>query len=235
MARSNTFRFKSFSVFQAENVPMRLGTDGVLLGAWTKIRGTENKVLDIGTGTGVIALQIAQRTSISQITGIDIDESAVACASENFRKSPWNSRLSAICIPLQKLQNYKYDLIVSNPPFYGENTLPPSLKKAQAKHTVTLSLDELAHCAEELLAPAGYFSLVLPVKEFEYFARITSLNLSRYCEVCSFEDTPPVRILAEFSRQMVDNIERDRIVIYKSKDEYSEQYKAVTRDFYLKF
>lgn len=234
------FRFKQFTICQEES-PMKVGTDGVLLGAWCPIREQDVDILDVGTGTGVIALMMAQRKSDARITGVDID--SVAEARRNADASPWGGRLHFVQSPVQELPvEQKYDLILSNPPFFVDSLLSPDSGRTTARHTVTLSFEELCGAVLRLLRPSGHFALVLPLIEAERFVRIASraLTLVRRTEVRTTPRRPVKRCLMEFCRRDAVTgtvtAECSELVIGTGEHEcYTEAYKMLTRDFYLKF
>lgn len=173
--QDGVFRFKRFTIRQ-DRCPMKVGTDGVLLGAWTGLRTTDRRMLDIGTGTGLIALMLAQRAPGARITGIDIDD--VSQARENAAASPWDDRLHFEQTPVQTFRPAeRYDLIVSNPPFYVDSLTCPDAGRTAARHTVHLSYEELVDSVVRLLAPGGRFAVVLPTPESEHFRHLASARL----------------------------------------------------------
>ena len=160
------FKFKQFAVEQ-DDVAMKVGTDGVLLGAWANTDNAK-RILDIGTGTGVIALQMAQRNPVAQIHAVEIDETAAHRARANFDLSPWAERMNVEQTAVQEFSPAeKFDLIVSNPPYFVDSLLPPDAKRSTARHTHDLSFEELDSAVCQLLADDGLFALILPVTEFE--------------------------------------------------------------------
>jgi tRNA1Val (adenine37-N6)-methyltransferase len=163
MGRNNYFRFKQFTIIQ-ERSAMKVGTDGVLLGAWTKVPQA-GSILDIGTGTGVIALMLAQRSADALVTGIEYEMEAAREATENAENSPWSNRLNMLHISFQdfyKTCPAKFDLIISNPPFFINSRKPKEGKLSAAKHNHLLPLDDLALGIANLLSDDGIFSLILP-------------------------------------------------------------------------
>ena len=203
------FRFKQFAVRQ-DRCPMKVGTDGVLLGAWAEVRPGDRRMLDVGTGTGLIALMLAQR-SAAWITAVDIDVECATQAAENFAASPWADRLDAVSVAVQRYDPVeKFDLIVSNPPYY----------------------------VDSLLSPGGRFALVLPPVEMQRFrsAALGRLYPVRWTEVCSTPRRGVRRILAEFCTTPVPPPGPSRLVIeLGGSDSYTEDYRRLTGDFYLKF
>ena len=176
---SNTiFNFKQFSIEQ-DQCPMKVGTDGVLLGAWVDTSNTEN-ILDIGTGTGLIAIMLAQRTQTAQIDAVEIDNHACSQAQANMEASPWNDRLKSIESSIQdfaKLSQTEYDLIVSNPPFFTGGTLSAQNDRNNVRHTVKLPNGELLSSARRLLKKDGRFCVVLPLIEGLRFKELSLIHI----------------------------------------------------------
>jgi len=191
------FRFKEFSVAQ-EKCAMKVNTDGVLLGAWADVDGAET-ILDIGTGTGVIALMMAQRNTAAIIDAIDIDADAFAQAGENFPDSLWNERLYAHHISLQDyFPAKKYDLIISNPPYFVDDFKTEDHQKNIAKHSLSLSYQELVSGINRLLSDAGSATLVLPVFNLQLFESLASeqkLFVVKLTEVIAVEGKSPYLVL----------------------------------------
>lgn len=215
---------------------MKVGTDGVLLGAWTDL-SQSRRILDIGTGTGLIALMAAQRTSEARITAIDIDAEAVSQARQNFQASPWSNRLEAL---LQDVCTYSsatgFDTIVSNPPYFIDSLKCPDSQRSTARHTDTLDIRRLMDKAAELLVPDGRFSLILPAEQTEdllHTAEAQGLYPSRWTNVITRPGLPPKRSLVEF-RKTVQDCRMNELVVELERHVYSEEYIALTKDFYLK-
>ena len=229
------FRFKQFAVEQ-EDVAMKVGTDGVLLGAWANSDNVK-RILDIGTGTGVIALQMAQRNPIAHIYAVEIDDTAAKRARANFDISPWAERLTVEQTAVQEFAPAeKFDLIVSNPPYFVDSLLPPDAKRSTARHTHDLTFEELDSAVCRLLDDNGRFALILPVTEFEKYLALTQLHLVRRCDVCPVEGGAIKRIMGEFAKQPTTEIEIENIAIERGRrGDYTDDYRALTKDFYLKF
>lgn len=250
----STFRFKKFDVVN-ERSAMKVNTDGVLLGAVMTILPSDTRFLDVGTGTGTIALMAAQRvedihhsmsdtdgTSPGQtITAIDIDEASAEEAAQNFRNSPWSDILHARNESLDGyasglLPDEKFDLIFSNPPYFDETLTAPDLRRNNARHTSTgLSYRELMDFAADRLSPDGRLSLVLPADtehDLTRYARMSGLHLFRIIRVRTVPRKAPIRIIAEFSRSRCVSPE-DRTVAIHEEGRYSDEYLSLTRDFYL--
>ena len=229
------FRFKQFAVEQ-EDVAMKVGTDGVLLGAWADCEGAK-RILDIGTGTGVIALQMAQRNPEAQIRAVEIDEAAAKRARANFDLSPWAERRTVEQTAVQEFEpTEKFDLIVSNPPYFIDSLLPPDAKRSTARHTHDLTFEELDSAVARLLSESGKFALILPIAEFEKYLALTQLHLVRRCDVCPIEGGAVKRIMGEFAKQPTTEIKHETIAIERGKrGDYTDDYRALTKEFYLKF
>ena len=229
------FRFKQFAVEQ-DDVAMKVDTDGVLLGAWAACDGAK-RILDIGTGTGLIALMLAQRNAEAEIRAVEIDETATRRARSNFDMSPWAERLDVECCAVQEFNpNEKFDLIISNPPYFVDSLLPPDAKRSTARHTHDLSFEELDKAACRLLADDGRFALILPTAEFEKYLTITQLSLVRRCDVYPKVGTDVKRVMAEFTKFETTSPTLETITIEQGKrGDYTDEYRTLTKDFYLKF
>ena len=229
------FTFKQFAVEQ-EDVAMKVGTDGVLLGAWADCDGA-NRILDIGTGTGVIALMLAQRNSQAAIHAVEIDETATRRARSNFDMSPWAERLTVEnCAVQEFVPSEKFDLIISNPPYFVDSLQCPDAKRTTARHTQDLTFEELDNAVCRLLAESGRFALILPTAEFDRYLTITRLHLVRRCDMHPTTGAAVKRVMAEFAKCAVADIIHENITIEKAtRGDYTEEYRALTKDFYLKF
>lgn len=230
-----SFTFKQFTIFH-DRCAMKVGTDGVLLGAWTDL-SSSRRVLDIGTGTGLIALMLAQRCRNAHITAIDIDEDAVDQARGNILSSPWKDRVEAVLQDVRTLPSQPvYDTIVSNPPYFIHSLKCPDLKRNTARHTDTLEATVLLEKVSGLLVEEGRFSMVFPSEQTEDIIRLASgfgLYPSRHTSVITRPGLPPKRSLMEF-RKTESTCTTDELVIELERHVYSEDYIALTRDFYLK-
>lgn len=228
------FRFKQFTVWH-DHCAMKVGTDGVLLGAWTKLDGAR-RVLDIGTGSGLIALMAAQRCTTAQVTGIDIDPEAVKQAQANAKLSPWADRIR---IRVEDAGTMKaetsYDAIVSNPPYFARHAHCPDTQRDVARHTGTLDFDTLLDTVERLLADNGTFSVILPTEAGDKFVALAAgrhLYPSRRTWVQSKPLQPPKRVLMAFVRNICP-CEESRLLIKDASDTYSAEFAAMAKDFYL--
>ncbi len=233
------FNFKQFTVHQ-DKTAMKIGTDGVLLGAWVSIAKNPYSILDIGTGTGIIALQLAQRSDAEIIDALEIDADAFEQAVENFELSDWSDRLFCYHASLKEFCNEieeKYDLIVSNPPFYTDNYESNDVARNKARFTSSLSFEELILSAAKLLSEDGEFSIIIPFKEEENFIAIAKKNklfLNRICRVRGNIRTEIKRSLLTFSFCQIEIVTTSELVIEKERHQYTEAYINLVKDFYLK-
>ena len=217
---------------------MKLGTDGVLLGAWVSVGESDRRILDIGTGTGVIALMMAQRTAGARITAVEIDAPSAADARDNVAASPWSARVEVVGCDIADYRPAEpFDLIVTNPPYFSESLLPPDAGRAAARHTQSLTFTALADSAVRMLAPGGRFALILPVDEalrFRATAVERGLFPQRLTEVWSTPRSGAIRLLAEYAPSPLPQPPvPDKIVI--DDGGFTAKYRALTKDFYLKF
>ena len=230
----STFRFKQFAVNQ-DGAAMKVSTDGVLLGAWAGCADADS-ILDIGTGTGVIALMLAQRSGARHIVGVDIDRAAVECAAANFAASPWAERLVAVESSAQEFRGEKFDLILSNPPYFVDSLLSPDAQRTVARHTTELTFEALDEAVCRLLAEDGRFALILPTEQMERYLSVTKLHLVRRCDVITLLGGAVKRVMAELSTVSVVDVVQESIVIENgARGDYNSQYRELTKDFYLKF
>lgn len=236
---SPDFHFKQFSVHQ-QGVAHPVGTDSVLLGSWPALQGDFRHILDIGCGTGIIALMMAQRFATAQVKAIEPHFASFECALRNFSAAArWSARLSAQHTTLQEYtKNHRgepFDLIVSNPPFFI-NSLPNSTThRTNARHTNHLPYEDLIAATFRLLAPQGLFVLILPFNEsrlFRQMAAVKGLYYTYICDVHSFSGQQPERTLMLFQKKPL-SFQREQLVLYETPGCYTEAYKGITRDFYL--
>ena len=232
------FRLKQFSIIDT-NCAMKVSTDAVLLGAWAEIRNSK-RILDIGTGSGIIAIMLAQR-STAQVDAIDIHLPSCKDADMNFENCPWNERLHLYNLSFSDFLNArknKYDLIVSNPPYHNRSLKSPSDKVNLSRHTISLSHEELIMGIKKILHPDGIFCIILPFSEFQNFKQL-SINEGLFCLhecfVLPKTNKPVNRVLIEFGLLHPSEIQRSEITIRNSVGDYHESYKELTKDFYLHF
>ncbi len=234
---SDYFQFRQFRVGHRLS-GMKVGTDAVLLGAWVNLSGI-NTVLDIGTGTGIIALMLAQRTGgKAMIDAVEISDEAARDAQENFIRSPWSNSLRLIHQPLQQYTPAKpYDLLISNPPYFINSLKPPALSRQLARHTDDLSFDDLLQAAQRMVTrPAGRLAVILPEPEsviFQGKASRLALKLMRQCLFRTRAHKPVERVLMEFSFSDGHCL-HEELCLYHDGNEWTPAYKALTRPFYLK-
>ena len=218
---------------------MKIGTDGVLLGAWASLSHEPNSILDIGTGTGIIALQLAQRSDSETIDALEIDDDAHEQAVDNFENSDWGDRLFCYHASLQEYAQEiddKYDLIVSNPPFYTDNFQTENKARNTARFTSALSFKDLLLSASKLLNKDGVFSTIIPFKEEQYFIDLASkvdLFPSKICRVKGSATSDIKRSLMEFCFRKGD-IEPTELIIELERHQYTNEYVNLVSDFYLK-
>jgi tRNA1Val (adenine37-N6)-methyltransferase len=230
------FRFKQFSV-QDDSSTLRVGTDAVLLGSWVQ-PGPAESILEIGTGCGVIALMMAQRTH-GRIDAIDIDAVSIEQARENFLASPWPDNLNAVCSSLQdfaEASGRKYDLIVTNPPFFTGSLKPPDARKTTARHTTRLSPEELLKGVRHFLSDAGVFFVILPVTEgFKFIAAAEpeGLFLQRQMNVSPKAGKPVNRLICMFSRRHSGMPVSEELIIRNAEGTFTKEYIAFTREYYF--
>lgn len=217
---------------------MKVGIDGVLLGAWANVENCDS-ILDIGTGTGLIALMLAQR-SHATIDAIDIDGNAILQAKENIENSPWEQRISTQKIALQELTTNcpnRYDLIVSNPPYFVNSTKTPLENRTAARHTDSLSHEELVQHAKLLLKPTGRLCIILPLIEgfqcIEYASK-TGLYCNKQVTVYPKPSALAKRLLLEFSLFPTLKTCSELTIEADERHHYSPDFSTLAKDFYLK-
>lgn len=219
---------------------MKVGTDGVLLGAWANIEPSQERILDIGTGTGLIALMAAQRSEEwgGHIVGVEIEPQSAMDARENAARSPWGERVTICEGAIQEFADDEpFDHILSNPPYFVDSLLSPDEGRTTARHTTTLTFDEVARSAARLLAPEGRVSIVLPydaAADMTLAAARSGLFLTRRTDIMSKPTGKPLRSLLEYGRCAVATL-RSELTIHTPDGDFSEDYRALTKDFYLKF
>lgn len=233
------FRFKRFMLAH-DRCAMKIGTDGVLLGAWAH-HESPDRILDIGTGSGLIALMLAQRFPEARITAIEPDSQAASQAGENFRISEWKDRLTIHETSLQEFAaatEMRFSMIVSNPPFYDTTLTNPDPRTTSARHTCSLSHGELMSYASRLMVENGRLCIIIPD---EYSGKIirtaagSGLHAVRKTSVLTVEGKRPRRVLVEFSKHAVSTCTEDTLVIRHRDGDYTEEYRTLTADYYLAF
>jgi len=229
------FIFKQFKIYQ-DQTAMKVGTDGVLLGAWANFDNPKT-ILDIGTGTGVIALMLAQKNLNSNISAIEIDEKAFIQAKNNFEISSWGNRIDITHSSLQDFKpNYKFDLIVSNPPFFNNSFKAKDTQRNIARHTNTLSFDDLLKQTSSLLSKNGKAYFILPFSVYKTFLANAEKYLlfpNKILFVKGNKHSEIKRFLVQFSFQKTETITNE-LVIEISRHQYTEDYIELVQDFYFK-
>lgn len=235
---SSPFYFKQFTIEQDRSA-MKVGTDGVLLGAWVQIDDAVDSILDIGTGTGLIGLQLAQRSQAQVIDALEIEESAFEQAVQNFENSIWADRLFCYHASLQEFAEEiddTYDLIVSNPPFYTNGFKELQPERAIARHDLSLNHKELLDCTFKLLSQNGSAAFIIPFSEEDKFvelAKNSGLYLHRCTRVRGNETSPLKRALMQLKKTPAET-EYSELVIEIERHLYTEDYLELVKDFYLK-
>ena len=235
--RRNGFTFKQFFVGH-DRCAMKVGTDGILLGAWAPVAGVK-RVLDIGTGSGLLALMLAQRThDAATIDAVELDDEAARQAQENVSESPWARRIQvhhSDILPWLKAQSGRYDLIVCNPPYFEQGVECATPERELARYTTTLDHTALLRCAVNAVTEEGFFCVILPEtvgKTFTQQALSMGWHLRLRTDVAETEQKLPHRVLLAFSPQPGECFS-DRLVIRGPEQHYSESYTALTQAFYL--
>ena len=235
---NNYFCFKQFAVVQ-DNTAMKVGTDGVLLGAWCSCSGAR-RALDVGTGTGLIAMMVAQRSE-AQVSAVEIDSSACIDAVGNFGNSPWSDRIELFNLPVQEFADDcqdRFDLIVSNPPFFSNSLKAPSAGRALARHDDTLPVADLFGCAAQLLTDNGRLSVIIPIDRLaDYDAEAARHHLTavRRAMVRPNPALPFHRAMVEYGYGTALLTDETITIETDEHGVYSPEYISLTRDFYLKF
>ncbi len=229
------FSFKQFTICQ-DRCAMKVGTDGVLLGAWVNVEGA-GRILDAGTGTGLIAIMIAQRSG-AFIDAVEIDHNACVQAGENVAASPWHDRIRICHDSFQHFARHtenRYDQIVSNPPWFRNSLKPPVLSRSMARHDDRLGFEALLHGSASLLSDEGRLAVIIPAKEIAGFAEsayFIDLHLQRQRLVSPYPGKAYSRCLAEFGRIRKSAVEKSEMNIRKGVEGFSDEYVALTREFF---
>ena len=224
-------------VFQ-DRCAAKVGTDSVLVGAWARGGG---RVLDVGTGTGVVAMMMAQRCAGAVVDAVDIDEDACLQAGDNIGASPFAGRIRVHCMPVQEMavmpeQQACYDAVVSNPPFFENALKAPAVARCRARHTDTLPFADLFASVRRMLTPEGEFSLIIPFdfrQRLETEAALAGFFPSRVCAVCTTPQKSPKRFLLAFRLSPPVAVEHSEGLLEVSPGVRSPWYQELTRDFYL--
>ncbi|MBQ8958180.1 MAG: methyltransferase [Bacteroidales bacterium] len=235
MTDARPFHFKHFSLYHHRST-MKVGTDAILLGRWTEVKPTD-VVLDIGTGCGLLPLMLAQK-GVAQVDAVDIDQASIEEATVNFEASQWRDQLHAFCIDINDFQpRRKFDLIVSNPPFFNRYSKCDEERKSRARHNdMSLSYASLCAVARRLLKPDGRFALVLPVdvsKDFLQMASRSGFFLHKRLTIIPIEGKEPNRFNLEFGFGKCDAVVEESFVIRAADKRFTSQYNAFLKDYYL--
>lgn len=238
---SKPFQFKEFTILQ-DKTAMKVGTDGVLLGAWCAVDKYPETILDIGAGTGVIALMLAQRCDAMTIDAVEIDAAAYEQTVDNFEKSDWADRLYCYNATFQEFadeiyeEEETYDIIISNPPFYTDNFQTKYISRNKARFTTSLSFEDLINGVSKILSKNGVFNVIIPVKEKENFIALAQkkhLFVNKLCDVQGTPSSEVKRCLLAFSFHQKDQ-QQESLIIETKRHQYTEEYIQLTKDFYLK-
>jgi tRNA1Val (adenine37-N6)-methyltransferase len=239
---SSFFRFKQFAICH-DKCAMKVNTDGVLLGAWVRVNAAHpQRILDVGTGSGLIAIMLAQRCPLAQIDGVELDESSCQQAAQNAASSPWSERLHMVCADFNffsQQANARYDLIVSNPPYFSQSLRSPDVQRNAVRHNLSLEHIDLVMRSKNLLTSQGRLALVLPYVEGSVLVARAAATVGLYCcrkfNVSTKKGKPPKRLLLEFSTEKLPCDEQDFFIENEALNSYTEAYKTMTADFYLGF
>jgi tRNA1Val (adenine37-N6)-methyltransferase len=230
------FHFKQFSLSD-DHTAMKVGTDAVLLGSWIAVKQV-NSILDIGTGSGILALMMVQRFR-TRTDAVEIDASAAEQAVQNFALSPWPDLLHIHTLPFQDFatsRNLSYDLIISNPPFFTNALKPPEPERCTARHDDLLPVDELLFGVNQLLSESGKLAIIIPQEAGITWTRKAlkyGLIATRRAAVIPRHGKPSSRLMIEFQRSQ-DSISKDETILIRNLDgTYTDEYKKLTSDFYL--
>ncbi len=229
------FRFKQFDI-DDHGCGMKVGTDGVLLGAWADCTHAA-RIADLGAGSGLLALMMAQRAPLARITAVEIDPDAARAAGANFAASPWAERLVAACADASEADLPPMDLIVCNPPYFSSTLRSPDAKRARARHAAALSPVSALRIAARTLTPDGSIAMVTPAdleSELTYQAELLRLKPRRICRVSTVAGKQPARLLSQWQRADGPT-EATRLDIRMPDNTYTEAYRSLTHDFYLNF
>lgn len=234
--RNSIFHFKQFTIDHSA-ATMKVGTDAVLLGAWAHVKAAKH-LLDIGTGSGIIALMLAQRTNASsRIDAVEIKPLDAEQARINVRNSPWPDKIKIHVSSVQEfVAPVLYDQIISNPPFFSNSFQPPDAGRSSARHTNTLPFVDLLDAVKRLLSDDGAFSLIIPYTEGQKLialATTSGLRLTRQCTFRGRPDKPAERLMLEFKR-VFEECEMTQLNMYETDGMLSPEYIELTKSFYLK-
>jgi tRNA1Val (adenine37-N6)-methyltransferase len=233
------FHFKKFSIDDSK-AAMKIGTDTVMLGAWTPCEN-ETRILDIGTGSGILALMMAQRNTTIPIDAVEIEFEAATLAQENIQLSPWHLQIQVFNVSVQeycKLTQRKYSLVICNPPFFTDSMKAHGNARNLARHNDSLPVTELLKCTLDVLTATGKAAFIIPAEAYQNWkSEAAGMRLfpSHITRVKSSDTHKPHRFLIAFSRVEMPFLTEDELSIYTSRSLYSKEYQELTKDFYLNF
>ena len=237
--RKEVFKFKNFEIKQ-DQCTMKVGTDGVILGAIAPIEGV-NSILDIGSGSGLICLMLAQRADKATVIGVEVEPKAFGQSVENGQKSPWNNRIHFENESIQdfsKFSDKSFDLIVSNPPFFSGGTFSYNQERNNVRHTIKLPNGDLLQSARKLLNKGGKFVVILPVMEglrFKDMAKTYRLFCTEEIIIKGKESKSDERLVLTFEQEEGSEIKKSQLIVYNEDESYHADFVNLTKDFYLKF
>lgn len=237
--RKKVFKFKNFEIKQ-DQCTMKVGTDGVILGAIAPIDNVKS-ILDIGSGSGLICLMLAQRADKAKVIGVEVEPKAFSQSVENGQKSPWNNRIHFENEAIQdysKFSDQSFDLIVSNPPFFSGGTFSYNQERNNVRHTIKLPNGDLLQSARKLLNKEGKFVVILPVMEglrFKDMAKTYRLFCTEEIIIKGKESKSDERLVLIFKQEESNEIRKGQLVVYNEDDSYHSDFVDLTKDFYLKF
>lgn len=234
---SNTFfRFKQFTIHQDRSA-MKVSTDACIAGAWTKVPGNAKRILDIGTGTGLLALMLAQKSNKTIIDAVEDDEQAAKQAKENVQLSPWKERINIICADATVYgYKHRYSLVIANPPFFNNSLLGDSDKRNRARHTLNLSYESLLRIISDNLAEEGVASVLLPFSEFMRWEKLVLENnwkITHKLLVHPSEDKAPNRVVSIIARTIDTPVVQEHLFIRDKNGRYTAAYNSLMYPYYL--
>lgn len=229
------FQFKKFRIDQ-DRTAMKVTTEACILGAWVDENPAPKRILDIGTGTGLLALMLAQKFLQAEINAVEIDQEAHAQAQENFQNSPWAARLKAFNKPIQGYDpGKKYNLIISNPPFFHKSLLSGNKASNDAKHAIGLSQHDLIHSIDQYSTNEGSFYVLYPEREANQFAELASKSdffLERKLLIYNQQQMPAFRIIQKFVKAQT-TLTEEELIIKSASGSYTEKFKRLLEPYYL--
>lgn len=231
------FQFKQFTI-QQDQCAMKVSTDACLQGSWTPIAECVSDVLDVGTGTGLLSLMLAQRSETIQIDAVELDEAATQQAKENVASSPWKDRVKLINADIRSYSFRKqYDLVICNPPFFSNSLLGETDSRNLARHTVSLSQLDLLSVLNRVLKADGYASILLPVAQHATWAKLIEdfgWNINRRLDIHHKSNSSVNRIVSLCSRKPTEKLVEERLILYMAPSQYSAEATELLKPFYLK-